>query len=58
MLKAVDVLGAERVFYGSDTPFALMHVELARFDAMLRDCSQAGRELVMGGSLLRVLGLS
>jgi hypothetical protein len=57
ILKAIDVLGAERVCYGTDTPFALMHVELARFRALLRDRTDEERDLVMGGSLLRVLGL-
>jgi predicted TIM-barrel fold metal-dependent hydrolase len=57
VLKAIDVLGAERVCYGTDTPFALMHVELARFGALLRDRTDRERGLVMGGSLLRILGL-
>jgi predicted TIM-barrel fold metal-dependent hydrolase len=55
VLKAIGTLGAERVCYGSDTPFALMHVELARFSAMLRDCTPAERALVMGESLMRLL---
>ena len=57
ILKAVEVLGPERVSFGSDTPFGLMHVELARFDALLRDADSATRDLVMAGSIARVLGV-
>ncbi|MCK4376027.1 MAG: amidohydrolase, partial [Candidatus Brocadiae bacterium] len=57
ILKAIGVLGAERVCFGSDTPFGLMHVELARYGALLRDASEEERALVMGGSIARVLGL-
>jgi predicted TIM-barrel fold metal-dependent hydrolase len=57
ILRAIDVLGADRICYGTDTPFALMHVELARFKALLRDRTDEERDLVMGGSILRALGL-
>ena len=56
ILKAVRTLGAERVCYGSDVPFALMHVELARYEALLKDLDEDERSLVMGGSLARILG--
>jgi predicted TIM-barrel fold metal-dependent hydrolase len=57
ILKAIEVLGPERVSFGSDSPFGLMHVEVARFDALLRDADEATRALVMGGSIARVLGV-
>jgi hypothetical protein len=56
ILQAVGRLGAERVCFGSDTPFALMHVELARYRALLKDLDEAERDLVMGGNIARILG--
>ncbi len=55
ILKAVRVLGPERVCYGSDSPFGLMRVELAKYEALLRDLPEGERELVMGGNILRIL---
>ncbi len=57
ILAAVEQIGPERVSFGSDTPFGLMHVELARYEALLRDLDEADRALVMGGSIARVLGV-
>ena len=57
ILKAIAVLGADRVCYGSDTPFGLMRVELARYEALLRDSTPEERRLVMGGSIAAILGL-
>ena len=58
ILKAVRTLGAGRVCFGSDTPFELMHVELARYNAMLEGVLPAEQKaLVMGGNVARVLGV-
>jgi predicted TIM-barrel fold metal-dependent hydrolase len=57
ILKAIRLLGPERVSYGSDTPFGLMHVELARYRALLHEADERTRELVMGGSIARILGV-
>jgi predicted TIM-barrel fold metal-dependent hydrolase len=58
ILKAVRELGPERVCFGSDTPFELMHVERARYEAMLDGVLDAdGQALVMGGNLLRTLAI-
>jgi hypothetical protein len=57
ILSALDKLGAERLCFGSDTPFHLMHVQLAMYRALLRDHDQAAQDLVLGGNLARVLGL-
>ena len=58
ILAAIRTLGAERVCFGSDTPFELMHVELAKYQALLEDeVTLAERDLVMGGNVARVLGL-
>ena len=58
ILKAVRTLGAGRLCFGSDTPFELMHVERARYDAMLEGVLAADEKgLVMGGNIARVLKL-
>ena len=58
ILGAIHALGPERVCYGSDTPFRLMHVVLAMYRAMLRDYDEADRSKVLGGNLARVLGVA
>jgi len=55
ILKAIKTLGAERVCFGSDTPFALMHVELAMYEALMRDeVSKAERGLILGGNIQKL----
>jgi hypothetical protein len=57
VLRAIKRLGAQRVCFGSDSPFALMHVCVAAYHAMLEDeCTQQERSLVMAGNIARVLG--
>ena len=59
ILKAVKQLGPERVCFGSDTPFAMMHVERAMYDALLRDqVTPEEKSLIMGGNIGRLLKLS
>ena len=53
--RAIEVLGASRVCYGSDEPYRLMKVSLAQFKALLEDLSTSDRELVMGENILRIL---
>lgn len=58
ILAAIKSLGAERVCFGSDTPFELMHVELAKYRALLDgETTPAEQALVLGGTIARVLGL-
>jgi predicted TIM-barrel fold metal-dependent hydrolase len=58
ILKAVKTLGAERVCFGSDTPFALMHVELAMYRALLKDeVSQEEAALILGENIARLFEL-
>jgi predicted TIM-barrel fold metal-dependent hydrolase len=58
ILKAIKTLGASRVCFGSDTPFALMHVEKAKYDALLDgEVTTSEKAQVMGGNIARVLGL-
>jgi predicted TIM-barrel fold metal-dependent hydrolase len=58
ILKAVAALGATRVCFGSDTPFELMQVELARYQAMLSDLPEVERDKVLGGNLAKLIGVA
>ncbi|MFP4581566.1 MAG: amidohydrolase family protein [Candidatus Sumerlaeia bacterium] len=58
ILRAIKRLGAERVCYGSDTPFALMHAQLAMHRALLEHaCKESEKELVLGGNIARLFQL-
>lgn len=57
ILRALQALGPDRLCFGSDMPFGLMHVQLAMYRAMLRDHDAAAQQKVLGGNLARVLGL-
>lgn len=57
ILQAIQTLGADRVCFGSDTPFRLMHVCLAAYRALMRDLPAADREQVLGGNIVRLLNL-
>jgi predicted TIM-barrel fold metal-dependent hydrolase len=58
VLKAVKTLGADRVCFGSDTPFALMHVEVAKYDALLDgEVTSEEKQMIMAGNIARLLGL-
>jgi uncharacterized protein len=56
ILRALSILGPDRICFGSDLPFAPMHVQLAMFQAILRDYDDEAREKVLGGNILRDLG--
>jgi predicted TIM-barrel fold metal-dependent hydrolase len=57
VLDAIRVLGADRVCFGSDSPFGMMHVELAAYRAMLTtEVGKTEADLVLGGTMLRFLG--
>jgi predicted TIM-barrel fold metal-dependent hydrolase len=58
LLKAINVLGADRVCFGSDTPFEYMNVEVARYKALLQDTVSADEKaLIMGGNIERLFSL-
>jgi len=58
ILKAIKTLGASRVCFGSDTPFGLMHVELAMYNALLDgEVSEEDKYKVMAGNMIRLLEL-
>ena len=56
ILRALNTLGPARVCFGSDAPFRLMHVQLAKYRALLRDHDADAQAQVLGGNILRVLG--
>jgi len=59
ILKAIHALGANRVCFGSDAPFELMHVEVAKYHALLeREISAEDKALVMGENILRLFGVT
>ena len=59
ILNAIRQLGAGRVCFGSDTPFEPMHVELAKYNALLDgELSEEEKYNVMAGNIIRLLKLS
>ena len=58
ILQAIKTLGAEKVCFGSDTPFQFMHVCLAMYDALLDgEISEDEKSLVMGGNIARLFNI-
>jgi predicted TIM-barrel fold metal-dependent hydrolase len=57
ILAAIEALGPDRLCFGSDMPFNLMHVRLAMYRALLRDHDAETQAKVLGGNLARVLGV-
>ena len=58
ILKAIRILGSSRVCFGSDTPFEAMHVEVAKYKAMLeQDFSEREKADVMSGNISRLFHL-
>ena len=56
VLDAIKTLGASRVCFGSDTPFALMHVCVAEYNALLDgEVTPQEKAQIMGGNLLRLV---
>lgn len=52
ILKAIRTLGAGRVCFGSDTPFELMHVEVAKYHALLdAEVTPEEKQQIMGGNI-------
>jgi len=60
VLNAIKILGAHRVAFGSDTPFALMGAELAGYRGMMdeADIPKEDQDMVLGGTIAKVLGIS
>jgi hypothetical protein len=58
ILKAIRTLGARRLCFGSDTPFEVTHVEVARYNALLDgEVTPEEKGLIMAGNMARLLGL-
>jgi hypothetical protein len=57
VLQAIQTLGADRVCFGSDSPFQRQHVALATYNALLDEVTDREKTLVMGGNIVRLFGL-
>jgi len=58
VLKAVKTLGPHRVCFGSDTPFALMHVEVAKYNALLDgEVTSEEKQMIMAGNIAHLIRL-
>jgi hypothetical protein len=58
ILKAIKTLGADRVCFGSDTPFELTHVEVAKYHALLDgEVTAQEKQLIMAGNIARLMEL-
>ncbi|MBN2333988.1 amidohydrolase [Candidatus Bathyarchaeota archaeon] len=53
--RAVKRIGADRVVYGSDTPFGIPEVEMLK--VRVADISPEEKRLVLGDNMARILGL-
>lgn len=53
--KAVETVGAERVIFGTDTPFGVPDIELKKIKAMR--LSEDQERLILGGNIARILGI-
>jgi predicted TIM-barrel fold metal-dependent hydrolase len=54
--KFADMIGRERIIFGSDIPFGGMRRELEKVVAT--PLNQDGRELILGRNITRLIGLS
>lgn len=58
ILNAIRELGASRVCFGSDTPFELMNVAVAKYNAMLDGAvDDKEKGLIMSGNIARLFNL-
>lgn len=58
IMDAVKRLGAHRVCFGSDAPFQIMRVEVAKYNALFDGyVTPDEKELIMSGNIARFLGL-
>lgn len=58
ILRAIKTLGADRVCFGSDTPFELMHVEVAKYRALLDgEVTSEEKQMIMAGNIARLIRL-
>ncbi len=51
----VDRVGADRLLFGSDTPWSVVEIELSKIKALR--LTEQQEKLVLGGNLARILGL-
>jgi len=51
----VDRVGADRLVFGSDTPWGVVEIELSKIKAL--QLNEEQQQLVLGGNMARILGL-
>ncbi|MFW5998864.1 MAG: amidohydrolase family protein [Halanaerobiaceae bacterium] len=58
VLKAVKELGADRVCFGSDSPFNFMRVELAKYNILLEEeVTETEKKKIMGDNMVNLFNL-
>jgi uncharacterized protein len=55
IVRAISDVGADRVLYGSDTPFVPMKYGLALYKTLLEEFTEADAEKVMGNNMAKLL---
>lgn len=59
ILKAIKELGASRVCFGSDTPFEPVHVEVAKYNALLDgEVTEEEKYQIKAGNIIRLFNLN
>lgn len=54
--QAIEILGAERVIFETDTPWAPLEIELRKIKVMR--LPEEKEELVLGGNMARIPGIN
>lgn len=57
IIKAINILGPERLCFASDNPFAMLRVSIAIYNAILEEFDQNVKELIMYKNAKMLLGL-
>jgi len=53
--QAIDIIGPERIIWGSDTPFHTPEVELKKLE--MARLNEEDKDMILGGNICRMLGI-